>query len=98
MKINKTELKKAIKDYIDFNKCGYYNPRYGVIMINREDGAVWTDEFYSLGHNSWKVYNSKSIISLSQELLVRNIEITKQNFDIIMEIANNLIEEWIKTE
>lgn len=96
MKIKKTELRKAIRDYVNYNKGGYYDPHYGIMMIDREDGMIWTDEFYSLGHNEWKEYHSKSITSLSYELSMRDIEIINRNFDIIMEVANSLIDNWNK--
>lgn len=43
-------LKTAVGDYKRANKEGYYSPRYGYLMFDRESGEIWTDEFYSLGH------------------------------------------------
>ena len=59
-----TGLRKACRDYREANKDGYYSPRYGRMMLDIEKGELWTDEFYSLGHNSWKEYHDKSIVSV----------------------------------
>ena len=72
-------LKKAVGDYQRFNAEGTYSPRYGYLMFNKEDGTIWTDEFYSLGHNSWKEYNSKSIINLGKMMTEQEIEINMKN-------------------
>ena len=55
-------LKKAVGDYQRANSYGYYSPWYGVLMLDRSTGELWTDEFYSLGHNEWKVYYDGDII------------------------------------
>lgn len=72
-------LKKAVGDYKRANAGGYYSPRYGYLMFDKEDGSLWTDEFYSLGHNSWKEYHSESIINLGSMMAEREIEINMKN-------------------
>ena len=57
-------LKKSIGDYQRANEGGYYDARYGRLMLDRSTGELWTDEFYSLGHNSWKEYHDDAIINL----------------------------------
>ena len=49
-----TGLKKAIGDYRCFNAGGRFSPEYGRLMYDKETGELWTDYFYSLGHNTWK--------------------------------------------
>lgn len=49
-----TGLKKAVGEYQRANKEGYYSPKYGYLMFDKATGELWTDEFYSLGHNEWK--------------------------------------------
>lgn len=61
-------IKKAIGDYKRANAGGCYSPRYGHLMLDMADGEMWTDEFYSLGHNAWKVYDSASIINLGRRI------------------------------
>lgn len=46
-------VKKAVGDYKRTNAEGWFSPRYGYLMLDRSTGEVWTDEFYSLGHNEW---------------------------------------------
>lgn len=60
-------IKKAVGDFNKLNAGGYYDPRYGILMLDRNSGEVWTDEFYSLGHNSFKVYHDEAIINLSKK-------------------------------
>jgi hypothetical protein len=57
-------LKKAVGDFQRANKGGHYDPRYGKLMLDRSTGELWTDEFYSIGHNTWKEYKDESIINL----------------------------------
>lgn len=59
-----TGIKKAVGEYRRCNEGGYYSPRYGRMMLDRATGEVWVDEFYSIGHNSWKEYHDESIINI----------------------------------
>ena len=74
-----TGLKKAVGDYQRANAEGCYSPRYGRLMYDREEGSLWTDEFYSLGHNEWKEYHSDTIINLGSMMAERGIEINMKN-------------------
>ena len=77
MKIN--GLKKAIGEYKRANSEGYYSPRYGKLMYDTSIGEIWTDWFYSLGHNEWKVYRDESVIDLGHKMGDRGINITMSN-------------------
>ena len=77
MKIN--GLKKAIGEYKRANSEGYYSPRYGKLMYDTSTGEIWTDWFYSLGHNEWKVYRYESVIDLGRKMGERGINITMSN-------------------
>lgn len=72
-------LKKAVGDYQKANKGGYYSPKYGYLMFDKETGELWTDEFYSLGHNSWKEYRSDTIVNLGKIMIENGIEINMKN-------------------
>lgn len=74
-----TGLKKAVGEYQRANKEGYYSPKYGYLMFDKATGELWTDEFYSLGHNEWKQYQSNSIINLGRIMTENNIEINMKN-------------------
>ena len=63
-----TGIKKAVGEYKRANKGGYYSARYGRLMLDRSTGEVWCDEFYSLGHEDFKVYASESIVNLGREM------------------------------
>lgn len=82
-------LKTAIGDYKRANKEGYYSPRYGYLMFDKEDGKIWTDEFYSLGHNEWKEYHSDTIVNLGQMMSERELEI---NMKTVKEFIHNNFE------
>lgn len=89
-------LKKAVGDYQRANKGGQYDARYGVLMLDRSTGELWTDEFYSLGHNTWKEYHDKSIIKLlkyTDEQFIDTSEINMQN---VRRWAEKVIEEYNK--
>lgn len=79
-------LKKAIGEYQRFNSGGYYSPEYGVLMYDKSDGTLWTDYFYSIGHNSWKEYRSDTIINLGKMMTEQNIPITMANVKKFIEI------------
>lgn len=58
-------LKKAVGDYQKANKGGYYSPKYGYLMFDKETGELWTDSFYGYNY-SWNEYHDKDIINLSR--------------------------------
>ena len=72
-------LKKAIGDYKRANEEGYYSPRHGYLMFDKEDGEIWTDEFYSLGHNEWKEYHSDTIVDIGKMMSDQEIKINMKN-------------------
>lgn len=74
-----TGLKKAIGEYKRYNAGGYYSPRYGYLMFDKSTGELWTDEFYSLGHNSWNEYHSEDVINLGAMMAENGLEINMQN-------------------
>lgn len=82
-------LKKAIGDYKRANKEGYHSSRYGYLMFDKEDGEIWTDEFYSLGHNEWKEYHSDTIVDLGQMMSEQELEI---NMKTVKEFIHNNFE------
>ena len=51
-------------------------PGFDSLMLRQIE---WTDEFYSLGHNEWKQYQSNSIINLGRIMAENNIEINMKN-------------------
>ena len=68
-------IKKAVGEYQRANSEGYYSPRYGKLMFDTETGEVWTDEFYSLGHNEWKEYHSAAVINLGGRMAEEEIDV-----------------------
>lgn len=76
MEIKIKGLKKAIGDYKRANEGGPYSPRYGRLMMDEETFEVWTDEFYSLGHNSWNEYANPCVINLGQMMAEEGYEIS----------------------
>ena len=87
-------IKKAVGDYQRLNAGGAYSPHYGVMMLNKETGEIWTDEFYSLGHNSWKEYKDKNIMNLSAYMEQREITVNMNNVRII---ASRIMEKFKMT-
>lgn len=72
-------LKKAVGEYKRANAEGYFSPRYGELMFDTSDGEIWTDEFYSIGHNDWNEYRSDTIINLGSMMTEDGIEINMKN-------------------
>ena len=72
-------IKKAVGDYQRANAGGYYSPQYGNLMLDLETGELWTDEFYSLGHNQWKEYKSDKIIDLGKRIEAKGLEVNMKN-------------------
>lgn len=48
-------------------------------MFDKEDGEIWTDEFYSLGHNEWKEYHSDTIVDIGKMMSDQEIKINMKN-------------------
>lgn len=72
-------LKKAVGDYNRANNGGVYSQNYGYLMYDKDASILWVDEFYSIGHNSWKEYDSKDIVNLGLMMGERNIDVNMQN-------------------
>ena len=83
--------KQAVGDYKRANGEGANSPRYGYLMFDREDGEIWTDEFYSLGQNEWKEYHSDTIVNLGSMMAEQGIEINMKN---VKEFIQNNFEEF----
>ena len=78
-------LKKAIGDYKRANAEGMHSPRYGRLMLDVNTGEIWTDEFYDIGHNSWKKYHNEDIVNLG--MLVGS-EYNEVNMKTVQEYVN----------
>lgn len=76
---NLKNLKKAVGDYQRTNKGGTYDPRYGFLMFDRKTRELWTDEYYDIGHNTWKEYNSDSIMNLGRLMGEQGLDITMKS-------------------
>ena len=72
-------LKTAIGDYKRANKGGPYSLLYGNLMFDKESGKIWTVVFCDLGHNSYVVYATDTIIDLGKMMSERHIEINMKN-------------------
>ena len=72
-------IKKAIREYRQINKGGIFSPWYGELMYDKETHEAWTDSFYDIGHNSFKVYHDSGIIHLSNIMQRRDLPITEHN-------------------
>lgn len=89
-------IKKAVGDYNRANANGFYGARYGNMMLNRNTGEVWTDEFYSLGHNEWKEYHDKSIINLVGYMAEYHNDDFAVNMTTVKEFASKAIAAFNK--
>ena len=85
MKNNVKGIKKAVRTFRKANAGGCYSPHYGVMMLDRGTGEVWTDEFYDLGHNSWKEYEDRNIMNLSGYMGQRGIAVNMANVRTVAE-------------
>ena len=72
-------LKKAVGDYKRLNKGDAFSPWYGYLMYDTSKRNLWTDEFYSIGHNTWKEYHSPSIINLGRMMENEGVEVNMKN-------------------
>ncbi len=86
-----TGVKKAVGDYKRLNKGGYYSPHYGNLMIDRDTGEVWTDEYYDISHKSYTVYKYPSIADLIELTGNENFIVNMKN---VKEAAKKACEEW----
>lgn len=82
-------LKAAVGDYKRANKGGSYSLLYGNLMFDKESGKIWVDELCDLGHNSYVVYATDTIINLGKMMSERHIEI---NMKTIKEFIHNNFE------
>lgn len=72
-------LRKALKNYKEANKGGCFSPWYGFLMFDTADRSVWTDTFYDLGHNSYKLYYDDSIIDLGAMMNAEDLLVNADN-------------------
>lgn len=42
---------------------GPYSPEYLQLNYDRSTGEVWTDFFFSIGHNDWAVYHDENVLN-----------------------------------
>ena len=66
IKGNLKTLKTVISNY-NFITLEAPNECYGNLMIDTDDGEVWTDEFCDFTHNEYKVYNDDAIHDVIQD-------------------------------
>ena len=91
-----TGVKKAVGTFRRANEDGYFSPSYGELMLDRSTGEVWTDTFYSLGHNEYKVYHDPAIINLGHEIAMTSEFPVEINMKIVKETAEKLCTRYEK--
>ena len=91
-------LNKAIGDYHRANSGSPYSPRYGVLMLDKSTGEIWTDEFYDLGHNHFAVYKSDDIINLGYRMENEGWEITRDNIKEYCLFKYRIVSKYLKTK
>lgn len=84
-------LKKAVGDYQRANAGGWADPRYGKLMFDKSTGEVWTDEFYSIGHNTWKEYHSSDVVCLDSYMTDRTGEPIPVTMKSVKAVINDLM-------
>lgn len=82
-----TGYKKALGEYRYWLSLNYFHR--AKIMIDLSDGTVWTDVFTDC--NSYNIYHSDSIISLSDYILER--EEGELNMALLKEYGEKLLVE-----
>lgn len=78
-------LRKAVREYKQYNAGGAYSPEYGELMYDKSTGELWTDYFYSIGHNNWKKYDSADIVNLGCIMEQNDMPVTMENVKRIIE-------------
>ena len=91
-------LNKAIGDYHRANSGGPYSPRYGVLMLDKSTGEIWTDEFNSLGQNEWKEYHSDDIINLGYRMENEGWEINRDNIKEYCLFKYRIVSKYLKAK
>lgn len=89
-------LNKAIGDYHRANSGGPYSPRYGVLMLDKSTGEIWTDEFYDLEHRRFAVYKSDDIINLGYRMENEGWEITRDNIKEYCLMKYRIVSKYLK--
>lgn len=84
-------LRRAVAYYKECNAGGRYDSRYGVLMLDRSTGELWTDEFSDFGRNSFTAYNNTAVCNLSRRMEVAEIDINEAN---VKMFAEKLCEQW----
>ena len=59
-----TGIKKSVGRYNKLNHGGIYSGHYGSLILNRATGELWVDEFFDIGHNTYRDYDDQAIIDL----------------------------------
>ena len=95
-KVEITGIEEAVKDYKEFNSGNGYDPHYGYMMLDRSTSEVWTDEFYDLGHNSWKHYDDPAIINLVRKMGEIDESLDPSSVEDVKKVAEIFCNEWAK--
>jgi len=72
-------LKKAVGKFQRANEDGPWSSHYGYLMYDSSDGQLWTDEFESIGHNSWNEYHSSTIVNLGGLMAQHGMTVSMKN-------------------
>ena len=91
-------LNKAIGDYHRANSGGPYSPRYGVLMLDKSTGEIWTDEFYDLGHRRCAIYKTDNIINLGYTMENEGWEITRDNIKEYCLLKYRIVSKYLKAK
>ena len=81
-------LKKAVGDYNRANAGGKYDPFYGLLMFNKETGEIWTDEFCSGGHDSYRNYADENIVNLGRMMKEVEMPVSMANVKKFLETVD----------
>ena len=87
-------LRKAVSCYKQCNAGGRYDSRYGVLMLDRSTGELWTDEFSDFGRGSFAVYDDPSLCNLSHRIKEAELDINEAT---VKMFAEKLCRRWKDT-
>ena len=84
-------IKKATGDYNKINEGGYIRRLYGDLMLDRETGDLWVDEYADV--NSYNRYDKSSIVVLFRRVR-KDADADRVTMAEVKEAAQRACDEW----
>lgn len=72
-------IQKAVGEFQRYDSNSAFSPTFLVLLFDTESYSLWTEEYYRLGLNNWREFNSDTVVDLGSMMGERRIPINMKN-------------------